>query len=288
MSARRGWTDYQARMARVIAHVHEHLDAPLDLARLAALAHLSPYHWHRTYAALYGETLAATVRRLRLHRASGDLANSQLPVADVARRCGYPNVQSFARAFREAYGSSPSAYRRQGMHQVFRAGTAPVLAAGHKVEVRVVPAVQLAGLEHHGAYMQIGRAFETGFTRMAAAQLLRPGTRWLAVYFDDPEAVPERQLHARAGLSLPAGAAAPAGLTAFTLGGQRCAVLQHRGPYASMRAAYAWLYGRWLVETGHAAADLPVFEEYLNHPRDTAPEDLRTDICLPLAGPATA
>ncbi|WP_326533881.1 AraC family transcriptional regulator [Pseudorhodoferax sp.] len=288
MTIRRGWIDYQARMARVIAHVHEHLDAPLDLAHLAELAHLSPFHWHRTYAALYGETIAATVRRLRLQRASGYLANSTLPVADVARRCGYPNVQSFARAFRDGYGSSPSAYRREGMHQVFRAGTAPVLAAGYSVQIRTVPAVQLAGLDHRGPYMQIGRAFETSFTHMAAAQLLRPDTRWLAVYFDDPQAVPERQLHARAGLSLPAGAAAPPGLAAFTLGGQRCAVLHHRGPYATMRAAYAWLYGRWLVETGHAAADLPVFEDYLNNPRDTAPEDLRTDICLPLAEPATA
>ncbi|WP_225783234.1 GyrI-like domain-containing protein [Xenophilus sp. Marseille-Q4582] len=286
MSARRGRIDYHARMARVLAHVHEHLDAPLDLARLAELAHMSPFHWHRTYAALYGETIAATVRRLRLQRATGHLANSALPVADIARRCGYPNVQSFARAFREGYGCSPSAYRRQGAHQLFRAGTAPVLAAGYTVEVREVAVVHLAGLDHHGSYMHVGQAFEASFAHLSAARLMRPDTRWLAVYFDDPDAVPEGQLHARAGLSLPQHIAAPASLTRFALGGQPCAVLRHRGPYATMRAAYAWLYGRWLVESGHAAADLPVFEEYLNNPRDTPPEALLTDIFLPLAAPA--
>ena len=60
------------------------------------------------------------------------------------------------------------------------------------------------------------------------------------------------------------------------------AVLRHRGPYATMRAAYQWLYGHWLVHSGHTVHDAPVFEEYLNNPRDTAPADLLTDIYLPL------
>jgi AraC family transcriptional regulator len=109
--------------------------------------------------------------------------------------------------------------------------------------------------------------------------------RWLAVYLDDPFAVPEAQLSARAGLSLPDGIAAPAPLQSFELGGGLCAVLRHRGPYATMRAAYQWLYGQWLVDSGCTPADLPVFEEYLNNPRDTAPHDLLTDIFLPLAAP---
>lgn len=72
-----GWTDYQQRLGRVIAYVHDHLDEPLDLNRLAEVAHLSPHHWHRVCHALHGETIAATVRRLRLHRATGDLANKR-------------------------------------------------------------------------------------------------------------------------------------------------------------------------------------------------------------------
>ncbi len=71
-------------------------------------------------------------------------------------------------------------------------------------------------------------------------------------------------------------------LITFEVGGTPCAVLRHQGPYASMRAAYEWLYGHWLVHSGCEAADLPVFEEYLNNPRNTAPADLLTDIFLPL------
>lgn len=283
MNRPHGWVDYQERLGRVTAYIHDHLDGDLCLERLAGVAHLSPFHWHRVYQALHGETIAETVRRVRLHRGSGYLANTDWAVAQVARRCGYPNPQSFTRAFRLAYGMSPVDYRARGGHVAFRQQAPVPPAAAHAVVERHVPAVRVAGTAHRGAYMLIGKAFETAFVRCAAQGLVHDGTRWLAEYCDDPFAVPERQLLSRAGLSLPDGAQARPPLVEFTLGGGPCAVLRHRGPYADMRAAYQWLYGHWLVRAGRQAADAPVFEEYLNHPRDTAPEDLLTDIFLPLA-----
>jgi AraC family transcriptional regulator len=49
-----------------------------------------------------------------------------------------------------------------------------------------------------------------------------------------------------------------------------------------MKTAYEWLYGVWLPDSGWEAADAPVFEEYLNNPRDTAPTDLLSEINLPI------
>lgn len=246
------WTDYQERLSRVTAYIHDHLAEELDLNRLAEVAHLSPFHWHRVYQALYGESIATTVRRLRLSRGSGYLANTHLSVAQVARKCGYPNAQSFTRAFTAVYGLSPTRYRAEGAHVAFRQ-----------------------------ALVQ-GEAGVAAYTRMAAQGLARPDMRWMAVYYDDPFAVPETQLQSRAGLSLPGGGVPQPPLEPFTLGGSWCAVLRHQGPYATMRAAYQWLYGQWLVQSGFEAADSPVFEEYLNNPRDTPPDELLSDIYLPL------
>jgi len=279
-----GWLDYQERLGRVTAYIHDHLEDELDLDRLAGIAHLSPYHWHRVYHALHGETIAATVRRLRLHRASGYLANTNQTVAQVARKCGYPNVQSFARAFRAAFGMNPGDYRLHGSHAAFLGGHAQPELAGYAVQIREVAPVQLVGLAHKGSYMRIGKAFETAYTHMRAQGLARPDMRWMAVYDDDPFSVPETQLCSRAGFLLPPDVAAQPPLVRFELGGGPCAVLRHQGPYATMRAAYQWLYGQWLVTSGLEAANLPVFEEYLNNPRDTAPADLLTDIYLPLLG----
>ena len=283
-----GWVDYRARMARVQQYMHDHLREPLDLQRLADVAHLSPFHWHRVYTALHGESAAHTVRRLRLHQASGELANGRDPVARIALRCGYPSVQSFSRAFQALYGMCPSAFRAHGQHQGFRAAMKAQSAHAYTVEVRKLPAVQLAVAPQRGSYMKIGRAFETAWRELCAAGLAAPASRWIAIYYDDPLAVPTAQLFAQAGLSVAADASLPPLLAPAQVGGCTCAVLRFRGPYAGMRAAYEWLFGTWLVQSGLPAGDQPVFEEYLNHPSQVAPCDLLTDICLPLAESAQA
>jgi AraC family transcriptional regulator len=201
----------------------------------------------------------------------------------VARLCGYPNAQSFSRAFAVAYGTSPTRYRVQGGHVAFTQAHSAAGSTSYTVEVRQVAAVRLAGMAHRGAYMQVGRAFEMAYARMSAQGLAQAGMRWMAVYYDDPFAVPEAQLRSCAGLELPEDSSPQPPLQVFTVGGDWCAVLRHQGPYATMRAAYQWLYGQWLVQSGYAVADSPVFEEYLNNPRDTAPEQLLSDIYLPLA-----
>ncbi|WP_163540219.1 helix-turn-helix transcriptional regulator, partial [Klebsiella pneumoniae] len=80
---------------------------------------LSSYHWHRIYRAIYGETAAQTVKRLRLHRAAGDIVETDLSVGEIAKRSGYPNVQSFNRIFKAAYGMPPARYRKEGSHTLF-------------------------------------------------------------------------------------------------------------------------------------------------------------------------
>jgi AraC family transcriptional regulator len=51
-----------------------------------------------------------------------------------------------------------------------------------------------------------------------------------------------------------------------------------------MRGAYRWLLGVWLPSSGYEPDDAPIFEAYLNDPRDTPQSALRTDIHLPLRG----
>ncbi len=103
--------DYNDRLNRVTAYIYDHLDEDIDLNRLAEVACLSPYHRHRVYHALHGETIATTVRRLRLHRAAGFLAYSSMPMDEIAAKSGYSSVQAFPRAFhadlRSAAGAVP-------------------------------------------------------------------------------------------------------------------------------------------------------------------------------------
>ena len=52
--------EYERRIHRVVAHIDAHLDQPLDLESLAAVANFSAFHFHRLFRAWTGETLGDT------------------------------------------------------------------------------------------------------------------------------------------------------------------------------------------------------------------------------------
>jgi AraC-like DNA-binding protein len=101
-------------LAAVRAYVEEHLaDPALDPRAIAAAHFVSLRQLHRSFAGEQ-ETVARYVRRRRLERARQELAGSgarDLPLAAVAHRCGFADPSVFGRAFRAAYGTTPSGYR---------------------------------------------------------------------------------------------------------------------------------------------------------------------------------
>ena len=273
---------YEERIGRVIAYVFDHLDDELDLNRLADIACLSPHHWHRVYTAMRGETIAATVKRLRLSRAAAFLAQTSLSVDTIARRSGYPNVQSFTRIFKAVYGMPPAMYRRQGTHMQFHSTTNGSPDVMYDITIKTVQPMTAISVEHIGPYMEIGRAFDTLFGVLATRKLIGPDVRMIAIFYDDPTTVAASKLRSRAGVVKDQHITVDAPLELTKIAGGDYAILRHKGPYADMKAAYDWLYGTWLQQSGRAPGNAPSFEMYLNSPRDTAPTELLTDIYVPL------
>ena len=99
-----------AVLARLQAAIAAGDELP-DLAELAAVAHLSPFHFHRVWRALTGETVGGTVARLRLSRALQLLGDAGVGVADVALSVGYETPQALSRAFRDRLDASPAELR---------------------------------------------------------------------------------------------------------------------------------------------------------------------------------
>src|SRR5262245_64048850 len=90
--------EYETRLLRVLAHIHDHVDGDLSLDALAEVACMSRFHWHRVFRAMTGETLADAVRRIRLLRAANALVREDRPIEEIAARYGYSGPASFSRA----------------------------------------------------------------------------------------------------------------------------------------------------------------------------------------------
>ena len=282
MSENEIWAAYEKRLLRVSAYIYEHLDEDLDLDRLSDIACLSAHHWHRVYRAVHNETLAMTVRRLRLHRAAGDLVRSDRSVRDIAARWGYPNLQSFTRTFAAAYGMPPARYRKDGPHRAFEPEHGKETFRMYDIAIRTISEQTLLCVPHTGSYMGIGKAFEALYGALFSRNIFTPGMRMIGLFLDDPDLMPEDKLRSYACVTAGADVPADAPLERRTLAGGDYAVLRHKGPYADMGAAYRWLYATWLPATGRAIRGEGVLVGVVNNPPAVPPHELITEICLPL------
>lgn len=104
--------EYIARINRVLDYIQTNLEKTMFLKDLANIAGFSPFHFHRIFKAMVGETLTSYIQRLRVEKAATLLlANPKEPITNVALDCGFSSSASFARLFRDHFQVSASQWR---------------------------------------------------------------------------------------------------------------------------------------------------------------------------------
>ncbi|MFN0212963.1 MAG: helix-turn-helix transcriptional regulator [Saprospiraceae bacterium] len=88
--------------------MHDHWYSELTLDKVARQACLSPYHFHRSFQGVFGQSPMKWFRQLKLNNAKALLASGQMNVTQVALYCGFADVFSFSKAFKRTLGVSPS------------------------------------------------------------------------------------------------------------------------------------------------------------------------------------
>jgi AraC family transcriptional regulator len=292
-------TFYLDAVTRVLRQLVTHLDDSADLAALARLAHLSPFHFHRVFRGMVGETALELLRRLRLERAAHTLRHSTTPVTQIAFTAGYETHEAFTRAFRVAYGEAPSGFRqnpRARPHLAAPCGihfdTTDVLSvfiprdtggAGMEITLQQLPAMRLATVLHLGPFNQIGAAFERlGGLAGRAGLYAYPGAMMVATYDDDPEGKPADELRSRAGISVPDDLPLPDGLEEQRISGGPYACYTHIGGYELLGDVWSRFMGEALPSRGYVVGPGPALEIYRSDMRTTPKADWRTDLLVPI------
>jgi AraC family transcriptional regulator len=288
---------YHHAVQRVVTHLVTHLDESADLAELAKLACLSPYHFHRVFRGMVGETPLELLRRLRLERAAHELLHTSDPVTAIAFGAGYETHESFTRAFRSAFGEAPITFRRNskararlasasGVHFDHR-GTAahfiPSDTGAHTMQIALdqLPSLRLATVPHIGPYNQIGKAFEQlGMIAGRTGLFAHPGAMMIATYDNDPDGTPVDELRSHAGISIPDDVPLPGGTVEQRIDGGTYARYTHIGPFDALGDVWSRFMGEALPASGHMLAEGPALEIYRSDMRTTPKEKLRTDLLV--------
>lgn len=101
------------RVGQLITQLEQHSDQPWTLESMARLAHMSPSNLVRVFRRATGQSPNQHLIQLRLRHALRLLEDDSLNLTQVALRAGFTDGNYFSRQFRQAFGTSPSQYRRQ-------------------------------------------------------------------------------------------------------------------------------------------------------------------------------
>jgi len=104
--------DFNRRLLRARDAMDRAYAEPLDVSAVAAVAHISPAHFSRSFRDVFGETPHRYLQRRRVERAMFLLRETDRSVTDICLDVGFTSLGTFSRTFREIVGQSPLAYRR--------------------------------------------------------------------------------------------------------------------------------------------------------------------------------
>jgi len=283
---------YEERILRVQMYIQSHLDEPLSLNQLADVACFSPFHFHRLFRGLVGESPSEYIRRLRLERAKLDLRYSSRPVTEIAFDSGYETHESFTRAFRSAYGASPKEFRDQHRNESLLSDTArerrfvaTIIRPGGKpmeVKIETFPPLTVAFVRHVGPYKECHAAWGKLCSNPAVRKSMGRDTLAIGICYDDPDVTEPDKIRYDACVTISEDFVPGAGVEKQQIEEGPYAVLIHKGSYDGLHDTYRWLFGEWLPGSGRELKSAPSLEVYRNDPNTTPPEQLVTEIRVPL------
>lgn len=295
-----------------MAYAAQNLADDVRLEALAAESALSPFHLHRIFTEVAGETPKAYTTRLRLSRATALLLTTDHTVLRIALECGFESHEGFTRAFGRRFGLTPTAYRARG----FASSATHAEASTHRELVeQVAPCLQLyryqeppnpkrrpmtysiekKDVDAQPVLVEQRRVSQGPEISQAIGEVLgnvfayaqqhgialtgQPFTRY-------PEIGPGR-MTIEPGMRVASGDAPSSeggddGVRADTLPGGAIACTIHRGPYDKLHEAYAALE-KWIEGEGLKPAGAP-WEIYITDPTEVEdPEEWQTEVCWPVA-----
>lgn len=272
--------------------MHEHLDQPMGLDTLARRSGCSPFHFHRRFVAVVGETPKRHLMRLRLERAAYLIAITDERVLPIALQVGFRSHETFTRAFHRHFGVSPTEYRRAArkaqserlMRNVTFTGEACRLS---DVRFLTLPPVRLLSARRTGAYADLALPpFSEGddlWAPLAAwahqAGVAHERTPWVLCH-DDPTLTPGPQQ--RLDACLPVDGTPPRGgpFPSQRFAGGRYAGIEHVGPHETIDQAYRHVADGVRRSTTAAFGAGPPIQIFRHLDRD--PRQHRTEVYFPI------
>jgi AraC family transcriptional regulator len=149
----------------------------------------------------------------------------------------------------------------------------------------ILEPMKVLSVKHRGSYFKIGTSFEKLSAFVKEQNIEVSDARWLGVYFDDPESVPEEELRSEACVTIKEDIELPedSDISIGEINGGLYATTRHSGSYKGLGEAWGELYGAWMPQNGFNPGNTPCFEIYVKGCEEVEDEsEYLTDLYAPV------
>jgi AraC family transcriptional regulator len=282
---------YDAGVNRAIDYITAHYDGRIDLHTLAGVALFSPWHFHRVFKAVTGETPQAYLTRIRLEQAVLLMDGIQ-SLTDIALTTGFSTPSHFALAFKKRYRLSPRRYRVQRRDKKRKIMTVSTGRRAHTAEhalpefrIAGCPAYRIAYVRHTGNYdVRIGAAWRTLMQWARQHGLVSADSLRLSFSYDVPELTPDGKLRYDACLTVPDGTVPEGRVGVRGIAGGMFAVFVYRGRTGGLGSFYEDAYASLARSCRRRPGDRPAYAVHGESKADQIRGRLDMEIRIPLEG----
>lgn len=287
---------HRSQIGRAQRFIRQHMDSPLTLDQIAREAGASPFHFVRIFMAYTGETPFDFLRRVRLMTAVRMLQEDPFgAITEIALSVGYDTPSAFNKVFKQKLQISPREFRNLGKDKqydlVYRLAK-PIESKEETMELNmslkpqfvVRPASHFVYLRRVGPFAEVAPPAWDEMFRLLAGKIGHEHFReFLGLSGIDKTKPGEEAMMYEAGVGVadkPANT--PEGLQYKKLSGGKYAQFLLTGPYSQIWIAFGQIF-RALSEANVKLREDFCIENYVNDPKVTPEDQLKTQILIPVA-----
>jgi AraC family transcriptional regulator len=277
---------YNQSINKTIDYINANLNKEIDLKKLAGVAHLSEFHFHRIFKAFIGESVGSYITRLKLEKAAGFLQYTDKNLEQIAVKTGYQTQQSLSRAFKKHFGINPSAFRNMETFFTKKSidkKSAKIVKLNPEFRaVREKQLVYIRIISTYGAKKDYQEAWKKLWEFSVNNQIINTKNEYIGLSFDDPGITKTDKCRFYACITTTKQVAAQGRFGTITIKAGQYVVFKLKGSYLGLDKLYKSIYYDWLPTSGYQLRNATAFEKYLNSPDRVKESELLTEIYIPI------